>query len=374
MKINICGDFTTVGKGYSAIEAGTAISDDIIALFKNSDFNILNLESPVITDNTKAIKKSGPNLYTSEEAIKYIKSCGVNLVTLANNHFYDYGMHGIEKTLESLKKYQIDYVGGGINKDEYSKIFYIEKDAIRVAILNYCESEFSVTGICGSNPINPINVYRDIQKAKINSDFIIVICHGGHEGYNLPSPRMKKLYRFFIEIGADIVCNHHQHCFSGYEEYKNGVIFYGLGNFFFYDHRPQRRQSSLWNYGYIVSLNITQNKINYDINSYVQCRNNVSTKLLNETEKKTFLKNLYDLSLVIMDDDRLNDEFNKWCRTQSNNILTMFSPYNNRLFMALCRRGLLPKFLSNKKIIQLYNTIRCESHNDLSINILKQYM
>lgn len=56
MKINICGDFTTVGKGYSAIEAGTAISDDIIALFKNSDFNILNLESPVITDNTKAIK------------------------------------------------------------------------------------------------------------------------------------------------------------------------------------------------------------------------------------------------------------------------------------------------------------------------------
>ncbi len=185
---------------------------------------------------------------------------------------------------------------------------------------------------------------------------------------------MKKLYRFFIEIGADIVCNHHQHCFSGYEEYKNGVIFYGLGNFFFYDHRPQRRQSSLWNYGYIVSLNITQNKINYDINPYVQCRNNVSTKLLNETEKKTFLKNLYDLSLVIMDDDRLNDEFNKWCRTQSNNILTMFSPYNNRLFMALCRRGLLPKFLSNKKIIQLYNTIRCESHNDLSINILKQYM
>lgn len=374
MKINICGDFTTVGKGYSAIEAGTAISDDIIALFKNSDFNILNLESPVITDNTKAIKKSGPNLYTTEKAIRYIKSCGINVVTLANNHFYDYGMHGIEKTLESLKKYQIDYVGGGINKDEYSKIFYIEKDAIRVAILNYCESEFSVTGICGSNPINPINVYRDIQKAKINSDFIIVICHGGHEGYNLPSPRMKKLYRFFIEIGADIVCNHHQHCFSGYEEYKNGVIFYGLGNFFFYDHRPQRRQSSLWNYGYIVSLNITQNKINYDINPYVQCRNNVSTKLLNETEKKTFLKNLYDLSLVIMDDDRLNDEFNKWCRTQSNNILTMFSPYNNRLFMALCRRGLLPKFLSNKKIIQLYNTIRCESHNDLSINILKQYM
>ena len=91
MKINICGDFTTVGRGIEAVEQKTAISDAIIDLFKSSDINIVNLESPVVTDSNYAIKKSGPNIFTSKITIEYLQQCNVNLVTLANNHFYDFG-------------------------------------------------------------------------------------------------------------------------------------------------------------------------------------------------------------------------------------------------------------------------------------------
>lgn len=42
---------------------------------------------------------------------------------------------------------------------------------------------------------------------------------------------MQEIYRFFVDIGADAVINHHQHCYSGYEVYKEKPIFYGLGNF-----------------------------------------------------------------------------------------------------------------------------------------------
>ena len=42
---------------------------------------------------------------------------------------------------------------------------------------------------------------------------------------------MKETYRFFVDCGADAVINHHQHCYSGYEYYKDKFICYGLGNF-----------------------------------------------------------------------------------------------------------------------------------------------
>ena len=58
-----------------------------------------------------------------------------------------------------------------------------------------------------------------------------MIVHGGHECYNLPSPRMQKQYLFYADQGADIVVGHHTHCISGYEVYKGVPIYYSLGNF-----------------------------------------------------------------------------------------------------------------------------------------------
>lgn len=374
MRINICGDLTTTGKGLSAIQQGTAFSDDIINLFKSSDVNIVNLESPVVTDIHNAIKKVGPHLHTTKVTIEYLKKCGVNLVTLANNHFYDYGRHGVETTLTSLKGNNIDYIGGGLTHEEISKIHYAEQKGLKIAILNFCESEFSVNDGIGSNPIEPINVYKSIQIAKQNSNYIIVICHGGHEGYQLPSPRMKKLYHFFIEAGANIVCNHHQHCFSGWEEYNGGKIYYGLGNFFFDDHRPQRQRSSKWNYGYIVSLDIQKNEIKDYILPYKQCINETRTSLLINisTEEKKFQTILKDLSQIIKNDATLSASFEEWCKKQNNNMRTWFSPYTNRILMALCRRKLLPAFINKKKKLQLLNLMRCESHQDIAIAFLKQ--
>jgi hypothetical protein len=374
MKINICGDFTTVGRGIEAVEQKTAISDAIIDLFKSSDINIVNLESPVVTDSNYAIKKSGPNIFTSKITIEYLQQCNVNLVTLANNHFYDYGKHGIEQTITTLNSNNIKYIGGGLTPKEFSKIFYYEKDSIRIAILNYCESEFSVLEGLGCNPINSIQIYRDLQIAKKYSDFRIVICHGGHEGYQLPSPQMKDLFHFLIEAGANIVCNHHQHCYSGFEEYNKGKIFYGLGNFFFDDHRPLRQRSPIWNYGYIVSLDINSKGINTTILPYKQCLDTLNTVLLKDTEKISVLNDIEIFSNIISNDLELSKAYNNWCSKQQGNVLTWFSPYNNRLLQALCRRNLLPNFLYSKKKLQLYNILRCDSHRNLAINLLKKWI
>lgn len=364
MTITIAGDFATTYRGLNAIERGNAFSEEIVALLKNSDLSIVNLESPVAEGECKPIEKVGPNLRTNRIAIKFLKESGVDVVTLANNHFFDYGEKGVIQTIECLEDNCIRYVGGGRSENEKRHILYVETDDSKVAILNYCEAEFSVRNGGGSNHIDPICVYHDIQEAKSKASFILVITHGGHEGYNLPSPRMQELYRFFIDAGANIVVNHHQHCYSGYEDYHAGKIYYGLGNFFFDE--PEDADK-LWVEGFILQLEIKKKYLTNSImKPYVQCtKEHVEVRLMKDNEKEEFNNNIDALNTIICNKERLREMFIKYGKSKSTNYRTIFAPYSNRILKALCKRGLLPSFFTRKRKMIALNNVQCESHRDL---------
>lgn len=373
MKITICGDFVPIARGIGAVKDRTALGADVLEVLKGSDYSIVNLEAPVASNIETRIPKNGPHLNTDSDTLSYLRECGVSVVTLANNHFLDYGIEGVEHTISSCIENGILYVGGGRDLEERSKILYLEKGDEKIAILNYCESEFSVQSLFGSNPINPIQVFYDIKKAKKNGGRIIIITHGGHEGYNLPSPRMKQLYRYFIDLGADVVCNHHQHCYSGFEVYNDGYIFYGLGNFYFDDHRAKRNRSLIWNYGYVVNIDIGPSKICCYAVPYEQCMKNPVTTFLVGQDMVNFDKQIKYLNNIISNDTELCNSFDHWCHLHVRLMRSWFTPYSSRILMALYRKGLLPSFLTSQKKIQLYNAIRCESHRDIALSALKQY-
>lgn len=369
MTITIAGDFATTYRGLNAIERGDAFSEEIVALLKCSNFSIVNLESPVAEGECKPIEKIGPNLRTNLIAIEYLKKSGVDVVTLANNHFFDYGEEGVRQTVESLIDNDIQYVGGGRTEEEKRKVLYLEDDENRVAVLNYCEAEFSVRNGGGSNHIDPICVYHDIQEAKSKASFILVITHGGHEGYNLPSPKMQELYRFFIDAGANIVVNHHQHCYSGFEGYRGGYIFYGLGNFFFDDRLYELNK---WHKGFLLELTIDENGFNYDIIPYIQCLgDDVKVELLSDGPKKDFQKYLHQINGIIEDKNRLVAAYESYCKIKCSNVGIVLSPYTNRYLRFLCKKSFIPAFLSRSRVYQLYNIVFCESHNDILRFFLK---
>lgn len=373
MRILITGDYTTKNRGLDAIKNKSAFSDEILNLFKKADFVLINFESPIADSSDEPIKKVGPNLRTTPESICYLQESGVNIVTLANNHFCDYGYNGVSKTIQTLHDYSIDYVGGGLCEQEIKKILYKECNHSTIAFLNYCEEEFSINDRFGSNHINPINVYYDIQEAKRNSDYIIIITHGGHEGYQLPSPRMKVLYRYFIDLGANVVVNHHQHCYSGYEKYHNGYIYYGLGNFFFDRGASTKSIDSLWNEGYILDIKLKDGILDTDIIPYKQCKNNIiQVELMSNEELVIFNKNIRRLNSIIVDDNLLKESFDSYVNKQYENYKIIFSPYSNRYLRGLCKKGLLPSFINEKQLLHILNTIRCESHRDLAIESIKK--
>ena len=146
------------------------------------------------------ISKAGPLLKGSRNSVDFLKYAGFNVCTLANNHILDQGEKCCLNTKHLLESSSIRTVGVGENLEDANKILYIKHNQETLAIINCCEHEFSVAThkTAGANPLNPIQQYYKIQEARKNADFVLVIVHGGHEYCQLPSPRMKELYRFFI--------------------------------------------------------------------------------------------------------------------------------------------------------------------------------
>ena len=217
----------------------------------------------------------------------------------------------------------------------------------------------------GAYPLNPIQQYYQIIEASEKADYVIVIVHGGTELYNLPTPRMKATYRFFIDCGADCVINHHQHCFSGYELYKEHPIFYGLGNLCF----DKNTNMKIWHEGYMVQLVLENSAISFDIIPYIQC-NSDKTITIN-IDKDPFLKTIERLNNTIVNDNLLEKLFNTLAISRTLIIRSLFEPYSSRLLSYFIRKIGGPFFKAKKGYRQILANLQCESHNDIVMKVLE---
>lgn len=336
-----------------------------------ADLCIVNLESP-ITQCTEAIPKTGPDLKGEISGIKFLNNIGCSLVTTANNHIMDYGLQGLEDTLNSLKDHKIESVGSGRTKAEAQQIKYFSKNGLKIAVVNFSENEWSTAvddDEAGASPLDEISNFYDIQEAKKNADKVIVITHGGHEMYSLPSPRMKRLFRFYIDAGADAVINHHTHCVSGYETFKGKPIFYSLGNFIF---ENLNYHNSIWNIGMGVSLILSEKTIRFEIVYFKQCDGeDVLIQNLSEEETLKITLKTKEWNTVISSDKLLQLEFDKWVAQNVRQYNSYIEPLNYKIISSLQFRGLFPSLWTAKKRRYLLNLIRCEAHQDVLISILK---
>lgn len=370
MKILIAGDFCPNDRVATIFEKEdySAVLSDVKSVVEKSDYSIVNFECPVVTGKATPIYKIGPNLKCSINGIKAIKWAGFDCVTLANNHFLDYGKEGVEQTITALDVNNIDHVGGGNNLEEASSILYRTVAGRTIAIINCCEHEFSIAteSKAGSNPLNPIQQYNKIQEARKNADRVLVIVHGGYELFQLPSIRMVETYRFFIDSGADAVVNHHQHCLSGYEFYKGKPILYGLGNFLF--DNPNYRDS-IWNEGFMVSIDFSSNNPSILLYPYTQCSSEPLIKLL---DKNVFDDRLREINDIISNQNLLKLYLNNYYNSQIGNYSQIFEPVRNRYYLYAKKRGWVPSLISNKRKLTAINYISCESHRDKLLYILSK--
>jgi len=374
-KIIITGD-THLGSGritdYAEQGDVDQLFSEFLPLFQEADLSVTNLESPVI-DGGSPIEKTGPALKSPVASLGVLKKAGFELVTLANNHIMDYGEPGLQSTLDICKSIGIDTTGAGSNLEEAKTPFVFEKNGIGVAILNIAENEFGTTqgDEPGCHPLDPVKNFYSIKDAQSKADHVVVIVHGGHEHYELASPRMKKTYRFFADAGATAVIGHHTHCPSGYEVYKGVPICYSLGNFLF--DLPDFNGSAItpWNEGLIAELTLTKDDLSIRYRPFIQNFESVGIRRMKADETATFDKKMNRLNNLIADDGKLQREFENYCKKSYQMYSGYIEPHSSRILHAMRNRNILPSLLTQRKKKLLLNLTRCEAHRDVLIKTLQ---
>ena len=369
MKILVAGDFLPKNRIQKMIDnQDYSMMDGIRSSVENADYSIVNFECPVVVNGAKPIEKGGPNHRTTIRAVEAIKYAGFDCATLANNHFRDFGDEGCSATIKGLSAYGVDTVGGGLSLAEAQMVLYKNIRGKVLSVVNICENEFSIATAtrAGSAPLDAIDNYNQIIEARQNSDYVLVIVHGGHEHYQLPSPRMKKLYRHFISLGADAVVNHHQHCYSGYEIFNGCPIVYGLGNLCF---DSVKKRSDGWYDGYMVTIDFQDDR-NIVLYPYSQCKSDPTIEFMSGENLEIFNRKMANLNDIISDDVRLAIEFDKMAKSKERTVRLLFSSYHNRYLNGAASRGLLPILGSKKELRKNASFVKCESHLDIVQHII----
>lgn len=365
IKIGFTGDFCPWQRIENRIlkdDNWKGLFNSVKPFFDENNYNIIELECPLTIDGKK-INKTGPHLKANPATSEIINYLNCKLVATANNHFLDYGVDGLKNSYKALNKYNIEWMGSGFNLTEASKPIVRTLEDLKFGFINIAESEWTTTfgEEPGCNPIDLADVFNQIVALKKQVDFIIVNVHGGHEHYELPSPRMKKWYRFFVDAGANAVIGHHTHIISGYEIYKESPIFYGLGNFCF---DWAKTTDKPWNFGMLVRLNFEKNKpITFEL-VFVE-QNNHKEGVFIVDSKEIFLNKIQEVNQIISSDELLNESFNKYIQTWKPLINTWIQPYKGKLLPRLHKKGFLPDLIGNNKKLLLSNLVRCEAHRDI---------
>ena len=192
-------------------------SQDLLQEMNHADIMMINNE---FTYSTRGEPLAGKD-YTfraDPKRVALLETFGTDIVSLANNHVYDYGEAALIDTIDTLEEAGIPYVGAG--KDL--------KDAMRPV---YFVANGKTPGVLKT--LNPDKFLKVIEEARDNSDYVIAFVHWGTEGNNYFGSDQVALAKQFVEAGVDVIIGGHTHCLQGME-YMDGVpIIYSLGNFWF---------------------------------------------------------------------------------------------------------------------------------------------
>ena len=200
------------------------------------DINLANLESPIARKGAEFTAKQF-RFRAEPELAPALRKAGFQLVTLANNHSMDFSGQALTETLKHLEAAGIAWVGAGENLAEARKMALYTIKGKKIAFLGYSLTRptefFAGQQRPGTAPGYDQLVVADVASARRQADYVIVSFHWGKEGSGTVQTYQRNAAHKAIEAGADVIIGHHPHVLQGVERYKNGIIFYSLGNFAF---------------------------------------------------------------------------------------------------------------------------------------------
>ena len=215
------------------------ISPELIQIMQDADLMCLNNEFTFST-NGSPMNGKAYTFRANPERVSVLQEMGVDLVTLANNHVYDYGKQALLDTFATLENTGIEYFGAGNNLDEAMDAVYYEIDGKTIAFVGASRAEkYKLTPQATETEPGILRCYdtelflEAIREADANADFVIAVVHWGTEySYDLEDVQLST-GKEYLDAGADAIIGGHSHCLQGMEFYDGKPIIYSLGNYWF---------------------------------------------------------------------------------------------------------------------------------------------
>ncbi len=232
---------------------------------KNADVAFVNLESQLadLGDETQSptseYRFAGP-----PEGAQSLANAGIDVVSLANNHMWDYGKARLEETISALTAMNIKYVGANMDTEKVWEPVITEVKGKKIAwlamtnLLNGYENAGASKYVAFQDGAKLI---EEIGKIKDSVDWVFVSLHSGAEYAENPSSALETMAHDLVDAGADAVLAGHPHVPQKIEVYNEKPIFYSLGNFAFWQPFSFWTQNS-----FLAKLKLTEpHKVAYEV-------------------------------------------------------------------------------------------------------------
>lgn len=214
---------------------------------QQADIAIGNLETSLTKEDNDWVEKK--YRFRNDPAVALaLSEAGFDLVSLANNHTMDYGPAGLIDTLAALRQADVLAHGAGKNAAQARKPVVIGlPNGLKLGFLAYSntfpEAFWATHNGPGTAFGHQQNVVQDVSSLKKEVDFVVVSFHWGREKYRTLREYQPILAHAAIDAGAGLILGHHPHVLQGVERYRQGLIFYSLGNFSFGSFSPSAKTS-----------------------------------------------------------------------------------------------------------------------------------
>jgi len=193
-------------------------------------------------------------------AVQGLIDANIGVLSVANNHIFDYGREAFLDTLAVLNLSGIDAVGGGVNFEDAHRTLVRDMKGTKVAFLAYTNllprSFGEKDSVPATSYLDEEIMKHDIGAAKTLADIVVVSFHWGDEYSTKHNDWQERIAHEAVDAGATLVVGHHPHVVQEVEEYHGGYIAYSLGNFIF-----DQNFSPDTNKGLILEVKVDDKKI-----------------------------------------------------------------------------------------------------------------
>lgn len=255
MKIAAVGDIMPGGI-LAGVDDGY-VSQEVLSIMKDADIRVGTLETAIGDEPNfyeEKMKRQADVIYAKDHDLIKLKHLSIDIVSLANNHFFDLGPEGALHTIQLLDRMGVKHIGAGRNLEEASAPVIVKNEGKSIAFLAFCDWRDETVGWCpfatdnkvGVNPMYNDHVVAEIKKYKTQCDYVVVMPHWGREHTWSTTHHVYRLAKKMKKAGADLILGSHPHRIQPVVNYKNASVAFSMGNFLFPDRLITKPRSTYY--------------------------------------------------------------------------------------------------------------------------------